>query len=178
VKTLVVTTKRLDLIAATEESARADVDDRALFSQLLDVTVPEDWPPAEFSDAQQIFARSLERSPELSGWLHWYWVLRDGNILIGSGGFGGKPDHNGKVEIGFSIVDSYHGFGLATEAVHGLVSWIEKQPKVRRIVAAAVYGNDASRRVLHKCGFREIGPGEDFGTVEFELLIGDRHGTV
>ena len=168
---LVLTTERLDLIAATEESARADVENRVLFSQILGASVTEDWPPAEFVDAQQIFARSLDRSPDLVGWLHWYWVLRGENILIGSGGFGGKPDQNGKVEIGFSIVDSYHGMGLATEAVRELIEWISRQPGVRKVVAAAAIGNDASRRVLRKCGFREVGPGEDLGTVEYELLI-------
>lgn len=168
---MVLTTERLDLIAANTESARADVSDPSLFSRLLNVRVPKDWPPAEFVDAQEIFARSLERSPDLVGWLHWYWVLRDDRILIGSGGFGGKPDHNGKVEIGFSIVDSYHGRGLATEAVKALIGWISTQPDVRRVVAAAVYGNDASRRVLLKCGFREVGPGEDLGTIEYELLV-------
>jgi ribosomal-protein-alanine N-acetyltransferase len=169
-KSLVLATERLDLIAATPESARADVDDPAVFSRLIDVTIPLDWPPAEFVDAQEIFARSLERSADLAGWLHWYWVVRESRLLIGSGGFGGKPDQSGRVEIGFSIVDSYHGRGLATEAVRALVEWASTHKEVKRIVAATVYGNDASRRVLQKCGFREVGPGEDLGTVEFEYL--------
>jgi ribosomal-protein-alanine N-acetyltransferase len=171
VKSLVISTARLDLIAATSESSRADVEEPEKFSKLLDVKITKDWPPAEFVDAQEIFARSLERSPELAGWLHWYWVLRDERVLIGSGGFGGKPDHNGKMEIGFSIVDSHHGRGYATEAVGALIRWTGSQKDVRRIVAATVDSNIASRRVLQKCGFYEVGPGEDPGTTEYEVIF-------
>ena len=179
-KSLVVTTARLDLIAATSASSRADVDDPESFSRVLGISIPVDWPPAEFIDAREIFARSLERNPTLTGWLHWYWILREDRVLIGSGGFGGTPDQNGKVEIGFSIVDSYHGKGLATEAVKALLEWIEEQQGVRRLVAATITTNNASRRVLRKCGFRLLGPADDPGTIEYEYLVGtgDRYGTV
>jgi [ribosomal protein S5]-alanine N-acetyltransferase len=168
---LVLKTARMELIAATPEIARADVSDVALFADLISARVPSDWPPAEFADAQSIFARYLERSPELSGWLHWYWVLRSEGMLIGNGGFGGRPDANGKVEIGFSVVDSYHGRGLATEAVGALLIWAMGQPGVKKIVAATFEDNHASRRVLQKCGFKIKCPGENSGTVEYELTM-------
>jgi ribosomal-protein-alanine N-acetyltransferase len=171
VDNFILTTARLDLIAATAEAARADVSDSVALSELLGARIPKEWPPAEFADAQSIFARYLERSPELTGWLHWYWILRDERVLVGNGGFGGKPDQNGKIEIGFSVIDSYHGQGIGTEAVSALIQWASSQPDVKRIVAATVDDNRASRRLLHKCGFINRGPGEDAGTVEYELLV-------
>jgi ribosomal-protein-alanine N-acetyltransferase len=174
VNTIVLTTARLVLVAATADMAKADVDNPVGFSESLGIVVPEDWPPAEFADAQGIFARSLERNPALAGWLHWYWILREGRILIGSGGFGGRPDVNGRIEIGFSIVDSYHGLGLATEAVSALIEWASEQPNIRKLIAMTATDNRASRRVLQKCGFHEVGSSDESDTVEYELPMSSK----
>src|SRR6476469_4442706 len=40
-----ITTERLELIASTLELARAEIEDRDRFAQLLDARVPVDWPP-------------------------------------------------------------------------------------------------------------------------------------
>jgi [ribosomal protein S5]-alanine N-acetyltransferase len=167
-------TARLEIVAATALTAHADISDGKLFSSLLNARIPQDWPPAEFKDAQSIFARYLDRSPELEGWLHWYWILRSERILIGNGGFGGRPDAHGKIEIGFSVVDSHHGQGYGTEAVSALLTWATAQPDVRKIVAATMIDNHGSRRVLQKCGFRSQPAAEDAGTIEYELLVEKR----
>jgi [ribosomal protein S5]-alanine N-acetyltransferase len=168
---LILSTARLEIVAATGQIARADVSDAQQFAVLLNCQVPEEWPPAEFKDAQSIFARILTRSPELVGWMHWYWILREERVLVGSGGFGGLPDANGKVEIGFSVVDSYHGLGIGTEAVGRLVQWASSQPDVKKIVAAIVADNNASRRLLKRCGFQERPTADDAKTIEYELLV-------
>ena len=66
-------------------------------------------------------------------------------------------DENGVVEIGYGILDKYHGKGYATEAVKAAISWAFDQPGVTIIEAETEKDNAKSQRVLQKCGFTANG---------------------
>ena len=159
-------TQRLTLIAADGAMARADAQSK--LATLLPATVPDAWPPEEFGDARDLFARTLEARPDLQGWLVWYVVRTEDNVLIGSGGFRGKPDESGTVEVGYSLLEQFFGQGYATEAVGALIGHVFSNRETRRIVAMIRRDNPASLRVLEKNGFVKIGPGDEPDTVELE----------
>jgi RimJ/RimL family protein N-acetyltransferase len=62
-------------------------------------------------------------------------------MVIGDVGFVGPPGEDGVVEIGFSVIPSYRGRGIATEAVRALSRWGLSQPTVLSILARCEPGN-------------------------------------
>ena len=57
------------------------------------------------------------------------------------------------LRVGYIIVESAWGRGLATELVEGLVAWARTQESIRTISAGVTEDNFASARVLIKNGF-------------------------
>lgn len=173
-------TPRLTLISATAALVQAEIGPQDLLSQALGIKVPENWPPELLVDALPFFLEQLKQDPTLVGWLSWYWVLRreatEEALLIGSGGFTGKPQPDGTIEIGYSILPQYQGRGYATEAVAGLLAWVFSYSEVTRAIAETSLENRASIRVLAKLGFDYTGQGSEAGTVCFELTQ-DRYST-
>ncbi|MCK4355731.1 GNAT family N-acetyltransferase [Candidatus Bipolaricaulota bacterium] len=179
-KTKSLITPRLTLIPATAALVQAEVGPQDLLSQALGVKVPENWPPELLVDVLPFFLEQLKRDTALVGWLSWYCVLRreatEEALLIGSGGFKGKPQPDGTIEIGYSILPQYQGRSYATEAVAGLLAWAFSYSEVTRAIAETSSGNRASIRVLAKLGFDYTGQGSEAGTVRFELPR-DRYST-
>ncbi len=71
--------------------------------------------------------------------------------------FKSLPDASGAVELGYGVNPSYRGRGYATEMARAMVSWVLKQPKVKRVNAECLEANLASIRVLKKIGFKQVG---------------------
>lgn len=63
------------------------------------------------------------------------------------------------VEIGYWLGTSYWGRGYMAEAVDALVPFGFAHFATRRIIGSVFAGNDASRRVLERCGFVRYGRG-------------------
>ncbi|HWL93836.1 MAG TPA: GNAT family N-acetyltransferase [Phycisphaerae bacterium] len=168
-----IKTPRLSLVSASVDMARAAAEsDHAALSQHLDAHVPPDWPPPIMTDAQENLVKQLQSATWLAG-LAWYLVLRDKHMLVGFVGFK-SPPKDGRIDIGYAIVDSQHGKGLATEAVQALSHFAFMDPRVQRIVSETLPELTASKRVLEKCGFTLIaeettGHGGEEGVVQYEL---------
>jgi [ribosomal protein S5]-alanine N-acetyltransferase len=162
-------TDRLELIPATPQIARADVNNRARMARLLGAAVPPEWPTPLLADHLEDFAAQLEASPFDSGISPWYWIRDEGDadqrLLIGSGGFLTLDD--GGVMLGYSVLDAFHGRGYATEAVAALVRWALHEPGISCIVADTFEHNPASIRVLEKNGFTRHGAGREPGSIRF-----------
>jgi RimJ/RimL family protein N-acetyltransferase len=47
------------------------------------------------------------------------------------------------------------------------VAWIERDPRIRAITADTDSANVASRRLLDRLGFREVGPGREAGSLTY-----------
>ena len=87
-----------------------------------------------------------------SGAAKWRAVAHDGRFL-GRAGFGARSGHR---EIGYTLLRSVSGKGLATELARALVAWhrAHSEPSgVPQLTAFAALANSASRRVLEKSGF-------------------------
>lgn len=85
-------------------------------------------------------------------------------VVVGSIGFFGPPqpaaDGVPEVEVGYGLVEDARGVGYATEALIAMVSAAEAAGA--RVRASVLPTNDASIRVLAKCGFTELrGSNED-----------------
>ena len=151
-----ILTSRLELVPVTAWLICLEIGNPVKLGQALDAFVPAAWPPESLRDVLPFFAQELEANPNTEGFSGYYWLstpeISGQRTLIGSGGFKGKPDADGTVEVGYSVLPEFQNLGYATEAVRGLVTWALSQKSVGRVIAEAFPNNVPSVRVLTKCG--------------------------
>ncbi len=171
-----VTTARLELLPASGQLARCDVEDPVRFSEQLGARIPPSWPPELLADAREPLAKMLEDDPGLTGWMLWYWLLRDGAAaepgftLIGVGGFKGRPSADGMIEVGYALLPEYQRTGLGSEGLRGLLEWGFSHRRVTRIAAETMPGLQGSIRLLEKAGFEPSAePAIEKGAIRFDL---------
>jgi RimJ/RimL family protein N-acetyltransferase len=117
-----------------------------------DIRVAEDY-PTEFSVgvAAQVAA---------GGELGPYVIYAPGEPIV-VGEIGGAFTHEGTVEIGYAVVPSRWGRGIATDAVRELLRRIGERPDVERVVAHTPLDRPGSARVVEKAGFAFVREVED-----------------
>ena len=178
VSPLKITTVRLDLISGTPELANADIYDRSQFATLLGARVPDEWPPPlNDIDSMKWFESYLDEHPDGVGWVTWYFILREDEsgkrVVIGNGGFKGRPTPDGTVEVGYSIIKDFQNCGYATEATSGLLKWAFGHPEVTRVLAETYPILKKSIRVLEKIGFVFMGVGSEDGVICYSVSLHD-----
>jgi ribosomal-protein-alanine N-acetyltransferase len=154
----------ISLIAT--EFSHLDAEDNSVeaLCGLLNVSPPPSWPPEHHGPETREWLRNLMTADAGSaGWLGYYVtvILDRQPMLAGTAGFKGRPDENGEVEIGYSIVLELHRRGIATEAIKLLIGHAFANQDVRRIKAETLPRLIPSIGVLEKCGFVQVGEGFD-----------------
>ena len=106
---------------------------------------------------------SPEKAVELIDWfeqgfanqdvIQWGITRRGEDTVIGTCGFYNWQRDNRSVDVGYHIVPAEWGRGYATEAARALLAWCFENLNLHRIQADCTEGNDASERVMVKCGF-------------------------
>ncbi len=82
--------------------------------------------------------------------------LKETGELIGDTGVSeveGKPD---ETEIGYCIGQKYRGKGYATELLEAVSCFVSSRFGTKTIHGRVVHGNEASAKVLEKCGYRFV----------------------
>lgn len=170
--------KLLTLVASTATHVRTELEAPHQLGQLLGAIVSSQWPSGEYDrDAMEFFLARLEEGGEgAAGWYGWYALSPDSpdepSTLLGAGGYFGPPDITGSVEIGYSILPQWQRRGYASELVRMLVAHAFTFPQIKLVRAHTTQDNDASIKVLSRCGYQLIGPGEDAGALKFECKRG------
>ncbi|MGF1771200.1 GNAT family N-acetyltransferase [Vibrio wakamikoensis] len=103
---------------------------------------------------EDIQARFDERLPTWckcsEEWLCLVVSLKHTGEAVGVTGF---KVSNGYAEVGYLLLPEFHGCGIGTESLEGLVKWAERDLDLNRFSAIVTKGNRGSERVLEKCGF-------------------------
>jgi len=84
-------------------------------------------------------------------------VHRVTEAVVGQCAFKGPPSADKTVEIAYMVAPEHQGKGYATEAANALVAFAFSTGQVRVIRAHTLREQNASTRVLGKCGFRHVG---------------------
>ena len=135
-------------------------------ADLLGVTLADGW--LVFPEAVPFALQMLETDPQILRWGMHLFLKKDENKIIGNGGFKGVPDENGMVEIGYAISPAYENQGLATEAARGMIEYAFSWANVRMVDAHTLAEENASVKVLQKCGMTRIA--EKHGTEDGDIL--------
>jgi RimJ/RimL family protein N-acetyltransferase len=156
---------RLRLERMTPATAEALLADR----RPPDIEVASDY-PTEFSKG---VASQVASGSELGPYLIY---SPTESFVVGE--IGAAFVDEGTVEIGYAIVESHWGRGIATEAVRELLRRIKTRADVQRVLAHTPLDRPESARVVEKAGFtftREVEDsheGEVIRVKEWELLTG------
>lgn len=82
------------------------------------------------------------------GWTK-FKVLDACGEFVGRAGFS-RYEPTGELELGYSLMKSRWGQGMATELAQALIEWIYPVAKVGHVIGFTEVDNSASRRVLEK----------------------------
>lgn len=154
-----LTTPRLTLLPFTADAIDALLAcDEARLKALTGVTFPTPLrPPPLLEDVLPLVRDRLRASPGTLGWWTWITAERETGRATGASGFGGPPDEDGAVMIGYATYPGANRKGFASEAAEALVGWALQQPGVTRVCASIPPDNIAARRVAEKIGMRVAG---------------------
>lgn len=147
------------MIPSGIENLEDSLTNKARLASQLNVIVPDSYPVEV--DAVPWFCQLLKDDPSLVGWLHFMAMRVADRTLIGDGGFKGKPDQNGVVELGYSIVPEYRKLGYATQVAQALIDFAFTHPEVNATAAHTSVKNIGSMKVLERAGMKVVGEMDD-----------------
>jgi RimJ/RimL family protein N-acetyltransferase len=152
-------TPRLLLLSLTADAIDALLTgDAARLGTLIDARFPQPLrPPPLTEEVLPLVRDRLRADPSQDGWWTWLVVRKDTNHAVGSAGFGGGPDSEGAVMLGYATYPTAERHGFATEAAGALVRWALSQPRVARVCASLPPDNSPAIRVAEKLGMRMLG---------------------
>jgi RimJ/RimL family protein N-acetyltransferase len=155
----IIETANLQLIPCELAYIEAIMRDKKELEQILGVRVPDNWP--QMPESLDYVYKALHADPTSSEWGYHLFVHTKDRALIGEGGYKGKPDAAGVVEIGYAIIPEYRRRGLAFEAARGLTRQAFTHAEVRVVQAHTLKDGTASINVLKKLGMTLVGTAED-----------------
>ncbi|MDX2825397.1 N-acetyltransferase [Streptomyces ipomoeae] len=106
-------------------------------------------------------------------------VRKEDGLAVGALGYHSAPDEEGRVEIGYDLVEGARGRGYMTEALCALADWARERSRergdVRSLFAVVDKVNTASQGVVSRAGFVKVsddwGVGEHGGQFAYELRL-------
>ncbi|MFP3991671.1 GNAT family N-acetyltransferase [Streptomyces sp. E11-3] len=109
--------------------------------------------PAEGSrTGAGLVAKTAAEGSYVPGWGMYALVRTEDGLALGAMGFHGPP-LDGRVEIGYDLVEAARGHGYATEALRALSTWALATPDVAVVAANTLPTNTASQAVLERAAF-------------------------
>jgi len=118
------------------------------------------WLPGQLEQFVQYRLAQLEVDPTARQWLGRAMILTDEagrRRVVGTIGFHGPPDEEGRLEIGYSVDPDYRRQGYAREATRAMFDWAASAHGVRRFIASISPTNEPSLRLAAGFGFRQTG---------------------
>lgn len=101
--------------------------------------------------------KMIDDKIETNEGINWAITLKGNNTMIGLiGHYRIKPEHY-RAEIGYMILPEFHGKGIAPEAIKSVVNYGFDTMQLHSIEAVIDPNNQASEKVLQKCGFVKEG---------------------
>lgn len=82
----------------------------------------------------------------------WGLIFKENGKFIGTCGFTSFDFQNNSAEIGYVLAKDYWGKGLAVEAAKRVIQFGVEELGIQSFCAKCINGNDASLRVMQKCG--------------------------
>jgi RimJ/RimL family protein N-acetyltransferase len=155
-----ISSPRLELVSMSVAFMEAIAEgDLRRAGQAIGALVPA-WLPGQLEQFVQYRLAQLEVDPSARQWLGRAMILVDEagrRRVVGTIGFHGPPDEQGRLEIGYSVDPDHRRQGYAREAAQALFEWAAATHGVRRFIASISPTNDASLGLVAGFGFQQTG---------------------
>ena len=135
------------LVPGDAPAIAALINDRSIWLQLRD-SVPH---PYAVEHAEMFLTRIGGASTHVLG------ITTQERLAGIIGAYGLDDVERQGAELGYWIGVPFQGMGLATRALRTFIPHVFSTSPFRRLQANVFEGNQASMRVLHKCGFKPEG---------------------
>ncbi len=139
---------------------------------MLDSLSEQDWPlflrlyqdpevqryisdPMDITDIRRRFELRLMRWEKTAS--HWLCLVireKESGEAIGLTGFLAEWSPLQQAEVGYAMLPSYQGNGFAQESLLAVLAFGFRQCQFHKMKATVTVGNQASRRLLERCGFQ------------------------
>ena len=160
-----IETPRLRILPCDDTLFDAMKMGNSVLSQAVSANVPKKW--SQYRDSfAPAYLRWKAHKPLRNWWVHLV-VYKPDNLLVGSCGYKGEPDAEGRVEIGYEIRSEHQNRGIATEAAQALVENAFSHAEVKKVLAHTLPQESHSTRILQKIGFVRT---EDFNDPDDGLM--------
>lgn len=160
-----IDTPRLQLVPIDARSLTDLMANQPLRLNDVPIHVPAAWADLWLDQptALPYTLEALKHDPSLHtlGWWSYFAIHQRSHTLIGIGGFGGKPDSNGTVEISYAVVAPYRRQGFATEMARGLIQFAFSHSAVHQVLAHTLATDNPSNRLLKSLDFQHNGTSHD-----------------
>ncbi|MFF4834838.1 GNAT family N-acetyltransferase [Streptomyces sp. NPDC001315] len=107
-------------------------------------------------EAAGMLVKAYEAGVHRPEWGVFALVRTEDGRAVGGMGFHGAPDDDGRVEIGYDLVEAARGQGYATEALGALSEWALARDEVRSLFATVERDNVRSQAVVSRAGFTRV----------------------
>ncbi len=129
-----------------------DAEDMFAYACSAEVTKYLVWNPHPDKAYTREYLTYVQKQYEDGEFYDWALIYKPEMKMVGTCGFTAFDDDNNSAEVGYVVNPAYSGCGLATEAVREVLSFGFQKLGLNRIEAKYIAGNEASRRVMEKCG--------------------------
>lgn len=110
------------------------------------------WAPHDSLEYTRSYLRQMQKGYNQGIYHDFGVVYKENGKLIGTCGFARIDEANSTAEAGYVFNPEYWGMGIAPEALSAVIRLGFEYCGYNRIEARYMVGNDASRRVMEKCG--------------------------
>ncbi len=112
---------------------------------------------AECRRTWQRRSSQIQDNPVASGWVTRIIYDPQRRVAVGRAGFHGPPDPLGMVEVGYAVDPAHRRQGYARAALVALLDRAAREPSVHTVRATIGPDNLASRSLVSRYGFVEVG---------------------
>lgn len=154
----------MNVLAETEELCLLTCDKKVIdaiisapeeLSEMLGIQISADWNFYSFP-VFKLTQHCIYANPECAKWYSCLVVKKDGQILIGCGGYKGKPNSDNAVEIYYEISPAYRNMGYGKTLANLLINNAFSYHQVNKIIAYTLPDNFVSIHILEGIGFQLI----------------------
>ena len=172
----VVRTERLELVLMSvslmEALQRRDLE---AANKELGADVPA-WLADDMQDFFEYRLGQLREDPSVHNWLGRVMVLKedDGSRhVVGSIGFHGAPDEEGRLEIGYRVDPDYRNRGFARESATAMYRWAHDKHGISTFLGSISPDNIPSLNLVEEYGYVLIG--EQIDEIDGLELVFEMH---
>lgn len=102
-------------------------------------------------------SKQVNDTPTDAPWITRFIVVPESTAPVGLAGFHGPPDDAGMVEVGYRVDPEHRRKGYARRSLETLLAVAQRHPDVRVVRATISPDNAASRALIERYGFVEVG---------------------